>query len=833
MSQCYLEWWLIFSSALYLLMSAHPIAAQVIGDDTLAVEERSRVTGNVNVLIEGGARRGSNLFHSFSEFSIPAGHSAFFNNPADVTTIFSRVTGHSRSSIDGLIRANGVANVFLLNPNGIVFGANARLDIGGSFVASTANRIHFSDGISFNATTDANTSALLTVSVPIGLQFNQHPGTIQIQGPGHDLSVQAAIRSPTQRSTATDGLRVQPGRTLALIGGNISLQGGTLTAEQGRIELGSVGRGEAIALRSLSQGLALDYSNVNRFGAIRLSHRALADASRGGSIHIQGNRVSLAGASQLLIQNQDRQQGGRLSVRAHELLDIRSTSRDGRLRSGLDTQTLGEEAGAEIAIATPRLVVRNGAAITTRSFGRGASGNVTIRAANSIQVLGFSAFDRARSSTIGAVALDSGDAGNITLFTRRLTLRDGGSVAVSTLGNGDGGALTVNAHDSVDVIGVRNNFLISNIAAITQGDGHGGQVIVNTARLRLHNGGTVSSSTVAAGRAGNVIVNARDSVEIDGAASGQVTAGVVLPSSIQASAPIVSAEFRDIFQLPPTPSGFSGNVVINSDRLRVTNGANLAVNNQGLGNAGTLRVNTNQIILDRRGTITSATTSGEGGDMTFHIGNVLLMRRHSQITASASGSGNGGNMAIDAPLLVAVPNEDSDIRANSFNATGGNITVNAVSILGIQLRNQDTPLSDISATGANSALNGTVQLNVERFTPLQELVELPSTIIDATHLISQRCSAAQANSFVVTNRGGIAPSPEQRLGNPPPWHDRSFLPRSSLSAPSPLPFSTSPAPPLQEATEWQLSPTGDIILAAATPIMDLNQIGPHLDCGEL
>ncbi|WP_413201440.1 filamentous hemagglutinin N-terminal domain-containing protein, partial [Nostoc piscinale] len=156
------------------------VHAQVIQDNTLntSVTSTNSINGSNLYTITNGERVGNNLFHSFSQFSIPRGDSASFQNATDIQNIFSRVTGGNVSNIDGAISANGSANLFLLNPAGIIFGKNASLSIGGSFVGTTAHSIKFADGKVFN--TDITQSPVLTMSVPIGLQIGQNPGKITV-----------------------------------------------------------------------------------------------------------------------------------------------------------------------------------------------------------------------------------------------------------------------------------------------------------------------------------------------------------------------------------------------------------------------------------------------------------------------------------------------------------------------------------------------------------------------------------------------------------------------------------------------------------------------------
>ena len=185
-----------------ILLLAFPLAygtpAQVSSDRSLATQVTTE--DNLNFTITDGDRAGNNLFHSFQEFSVLTNGSVIFDNPATIENIINRVTGDLSSNIDGLIAARGSANVFLINPNGIIFGKNAVLNIGGSFLATTAESLLFEDGIEFS-TRDGSSKPLLTINVPLGVQVGNNPATIT------NLS-QTAIPNPNPNPLLGDTIKI-------------------------------------------------------------------------------------------------------------------------------------------------------------------------------------------------------------------------------------------------------------------------------------------------------------------------------------------------------------------------------------------------------------------------------------------------------------------------------------------------------------------------------------------------------------------------------------------------------------------------------------------------
>ncbi|MBE9144286.1 beta strand repeat-containing protein [Planktothrix mougeotii] len=851
------------SSILFYLLYSHPTTAQIIPDATLPINSRVVQQGNTHI-IEGGTVAGTNLFHSFESFSIPTNGIGFFNNSTDIQNIFSRVTGHSISNIDGLIQANGIANLFLINPNGLIFGPNAKLDIGGSFFGSTANSIWFADGLEFSAT-NPQITPLLSINVPLGLQYGTNPGRIMVQGPGHNLNLKNEGTPETEltRDNRPDGLRVNDNQTLALVGGEVRLQGGNLTAEGGRIEVGSVNSNSYITLTHPSW--VLGYEMVQNFQDITLLQAASLDVSgaASGNIQVQGRRLTLSEGSLILALKTGSDSAGTLTIKTSEAVEATGVSpRD--IASGIlaIVSAEGTGIGGNINMETGRLILREGAQIAAGTRGDGQGGTLTVKAAESVEVSGTQRIANFPSGLFTNVQPGvTGDGGDLTIETGRLIVKDGGVVAAGTFSRGDSGNVMIRASESVEVRGFgADSTSVSGIVTqvfFPETTGNGGNLTIETKRLIVEDGAVVAVGTFGVGNAGNLMVRASESIEARGE-----TADGLLFSGLYASS------------LGEKATGAPGNITIETGRLILQDGGTVTVRSESLEPAGTLNIKADSINLDNLGSInantqggggsielrspiltlnnSSITTNATGGDSGGDInlqGELLLLQNNSTLTTNALGSNaTGGNINLNLNNGFLVGLENSDITANAEQSRGGQIAINAQGIFGATPRTRSQlqaslkteeanaldprqlPTSDITAISQQGGpqLEGIVTVNTPDFDPSSGLVELPVDVLDPTQLIARGCPATRGNSFTVTGRGGLPTLPTQPLQSNN-IISVDWVTVNPLDQPENKQNITSQPldpHPLVEATGWIINDKNQVVLVASKPTTTINNFSP-------
>ncbi|NEP74091.1 MAG: filamentous hemagglutinin N-terminal domain-containing protein [Okeania sp. SIO2G4] len=757
--------WLILSS----LFCQNQGNTQIIPDQTLGKE--NSVINSIDRLkeqIEGGAIRGSNLFHSFQEFNVGENRSVYFTNPAEIENILTRITGNNASNILGNLGVLGEANLFLVNPNGILFGPNSSLDIRGSFIATTADEIRLGENGLFSATNFQN-SNLLSIK-PSALFFNQ----IASQTQGNIVS----------KSTAEEiGLQVPSGEILGLIGREVIIDSGKLTTEQGRIEIGSVGDNSLVRLEN-TNNYTLNYSEVENFKNIQIKNGAVVDVSGEGSgdIQLQGRQVSITGGSTIVANTLGSEPGGSISLISSELLEVTESF------VNADVGFAATGSGATITTNAPRLILTSGGQISTATFGTGTSGELTINA-NEIEVMDISADGQNLSGIFTDVLPGAtGRGGDITINTQNLKLFNGGQLGANIFGAGQGGNLTVNATEieASDTIvfettvpqqellleSLNGQFPSAILAlVIPEATGNSGKLTINSDRIVLRNGAQIGTGTFGAGDSGELAVQARE-IEVSG-----ISEDGFLPSS-----------FFTTVLLGATGQG--GNLTIDTQSLTLQNGGQVRAGTSGVGDSGDVTVTAKEINL--QGSFTndflflpstiqaavedfstvdpSGIGSGDGGEILINTDR-LTVEDGGTISARTEGEGKGGNIEINATdievnnsFITADSNESAAIIRNG---DGGNLTINTQNLM---LTNGGSILASTSSEGkgGNIEINATeieavgISPDGQFLSGINSQVALGSTgdggnlTIDTQRLILRDGAIIQAAVFSSGQGGSIA-----------------------------------------------------------------------------
>ncbi|WP_447977353.1 two-partner secretion domain-containing protein [Candidatus Nitrospira bockiana] len=683
-----------FGLVYWFLTLASVSDAQVVRDGSLGPPGGALHGPDFLVGADLGSIRGSNLFHSFSEFNVLAGESATFTGPSSIANILSRVTGQNLSRIDGLLRSEiPGANFYLINPRGVVFGPNAALDIGasvgrpGSFHASTADYLLLQDGVRFTAVIDAAKDAVLTSEPVIAFGFlSPNPGTITVEG---------------------SFLAVGEMQTLSLIGGSISMLGGGLTAPSGRVNLAAVASPGEVRVNAspVLPGITMDAGMT--LAPIELSLGALLDASDlsgfgSGSVVVRGGRLVLDGASITAntFGDVDASNPG-IDLHAAESLALSN----GAL---IATSASGFGRGGDIHITTPELILNEGTVVKTETLGDGNSGDVILNVGTARLLNGAVIFTSNFSFGVGqggSIVIRGLDGSESRSQLVELTGRSGfdtpSEVLSETLFSGAGGRISVQTDSLRMDDGAR-------IRSSTFGDGAGGEISLAAGELALLNGSQIRSETVSAestaGRGGDITVAADRSALISGTGPGGES-GIFSSSAFGPATPGNITGMFGALTLTDAAIIESGNAfdstgggsitLTATESLTVSNGSRISNQAPFSTDAGPVSITAPSLTIDNGFITTSTLGEFRGGDVTLNVGS-LSLTNGSRIVASSEtfASGAGGDIRVQGRL-------------------GSDTAAEVVSISG---RSIDGLASGLFSTASGTGDAGTISMRAERVT---------------------------------------------------------------------------------------------------------------------
>ena len=604
------------------ILSSFMLEAQALAQLQADTTSKTRIIQDTPTqkLIKGGRQVKGNLFHSFQDFSIrKAKETVRFVVPSqnNVTNIFARVTGKDRSRINGTIASDGQANLFLINPNGIIFQENAQLEIGGSFLATTGDLIQFENGQHFSAIAPQNTQ-LLTVKTPVGIQLGSNPGLIR-------------------QNMAS--LELDPNQQFILVGGELKLKRRRIAVPDGTVVLGALEPNQAVGLDLQDADAPLDFRQVKHFDNITFKDSATIttvndNKNTQGDIQLWGNDISLNNGVRL---------------RAHQNADIKiqasgTLNLDRRSRIVINTGTLNTLGNIEIQ--AKNLFFKDGSQIKTSLTGSQTpdenrkGGNIKLLIQNRLLLDGISSksglssailsdgflgaggglieieapqIDLVAGGLIRAEVFNGGEGGSIKILTDTLTLSSGSqisSTAVLPNNTGEAGSIEINANQKIALTGSRllptsQNRRQTAIRAEASGQGRAGSLDIRSPVLEILDGAQILTSTT--GQAGSSVFQIGDRLLISGIGDDDISSGIFsdavdqgISGPITINAPKIELNDGGLIRSQVIDEGQGANISINTQDLSIFQGSQIssdATNPDKSGTPGTLDISATARIL--------------------------------------------------------------------------------------------------------------------------------------------------------------------------------------------------------------------------------------------
>ncbi|MCA9471826.1 MAG: filamentous hemagglutinin N-terminal domain-containing protein [Nitrospirales bacterium] len=691
-----------------------------------------------------GARVGDNLFHSFSNFSIGDGKSATFTGPDSIANVLSRVTGPNASIINGTLASTiDNANIFLLNPAGVIFGPNAKLDVKGAFYATTADFVQLNqDGVFYASLGE---DSVLTSAEPEAFGF---------------LGNTPPPLSPTSpASVFVEGLRVLNENSVTVIGRDaiagtevvdgIAINAGKLQNPNSHVHLVSIGASQSpnvaqvavnidtLAVRGLTSQDEVTQSQI-QLGGISLSQEAQIDTSgvRGGGVVIRGGKLTLSESSILVNST------GIIDESIDEswtAVDIRTDSLIIKDGGSIEAEAFGSVDGGDIVLLVNESfqIREGGLVITSAVSGSGNAGEIKVHA-DEVVISGV-------LTGIASQSLSDGNGGDINITTSRLEM-DTGILFSQTSGSGHAGNIEVTIQEgelpttsTQGEISPSDLQITGNASITTQSEigstGDAGEIRLTVGKevgkageLTFEGGdvsirGTIFSSIEGTGaggkiqlKAGNLDLFGSSLIQVQNLNSSQVPGNITLiltgnlsveesstintfarnsapGANLNITAKEVNLTNSSVVSTTTLSDGPGGNLTIIAENLQVTDKGELTsearlIPNEAIpsGNAGNINVElTGNLLVSKEGKIAvSTTTAGNGGNITISGSNLSLTGGASVTAESFSQSndaGNAGDISLEGQNSIFI--ENSTVTTRAQNAVAGDIKLKSENLIQI------------------------------------------------------------------------------------------------------------------------------------------------------